>query len=87
MSARAGAWRVHLAGHTARRIGQQEILIDTHNMPVCDAVWKLYAAAAERFSDVPALIEWDADIPALDVLVAEAYKADAIAGVAHVAAA
>jgi uncharacterized protein (UPF0276 family) len=47
----------------------------------------LYAAALERFSEAPALIEWDADIPALEVLVAEAHKADAIAGVTHVAAA
>jgi uncharacterized protein (UPF0276 family) len=78
---------IHLAGHTARRIGRHEILIDSHNMPVCDAVWELYAAAVERFSGVPALIEWDADIPALELLVAEAHKADAIAGVAHVAAA
>jgi uncharacterized protein (UPF0276 family) len=78
---------IHLAGHTARRIGRQEILIDTHNRPVCDAVWELYAAAVERFSGVPALIEWDADIPALDVLVGEAHKADAMAGVAHVVAA
>ena len=84
---RSAVKEIHLAGHTARRIGRQEMLIDTHNRPVCEAVWELYAAAAERFSGVPALIEWDADIPALDVLVAEAHKADAIAGVAHAAAA
>jgi uncharacterized protein (UPF0276 family) len=84
---RCAVKEIHLAGHTARRIGQQEILIDTHNGPVSDAVWELYAAALKRFSGVPALIEWDADIPALEVLVAEAHKADAIAGVTHVAAA
>jgi len=78
---------IHLAGHTARLIGQHEILIDTHNGPVCDAVWELYAAALQRFSGVPSLIEWDADIPALEVLVAEAHKADTIAGVTHAAAA
>jgi uncharacterized protein (UPF0276 family) len=84
---RSAVKEIHLAGHTAKRIGRHEILIDTHNSPVCDAVWQLYATALERFSGVPALIEWDADIPALEVLVAEAHKADAIAGVAHVAAA
>jgi uncharacterized protein (UPF0276 family) len=84
---RSAVKEIHLAGHSAGRIGRREILIDTHNMPVCDAVWELYAAAAQRFGGVPVLIEWDADIPALDVLVAEAHKADAIAGVAHVAAA
>jgi uncharacterized protein (UPF0276 family) len=78
---------IHLAGHAVRRIGRQEILIDTHNTHVCDAVWDLYAVAAQRFSGVPALIEWDGDIPALDVLVTEAHKADTIAGLNHVAAA
>jgi len=78
---------IHLAGHTVRRIGKEEIRIDTHSTHVCDAVWDLYAAAAKRFRGVPALIEWDADIPALDVLVAEAHKADDVAGVEHVAAA
>ena len=84
---RCAVKEIHLAGHTARRIGQQEILIDTHNRPVSDAVWELYAAALERFSGAPALIEWDADIPALEVLVSEAHKADTIAEVTHVAAA
>jgi uncharacterized protein (UPF0276 family) len=84
---RSAVKEIHLAGHTARRIGQQEILIDTHNRPVCEAVWELYVTAVARYSGVPVLIEWDADIPALEVLVAEARKADAIAGVAHVAAA
>jgi uncharacterized protein (UPF0276 family) len=78
---------IHLAGHAVRRIGRQEILIDTHNTHVCDAVWGLYAVAARRFSGVPTLIEWDADIPALDVLVTEAHKADTIAGLNHVATA
>jgi uncharacterized protein (UPF0276 family) len=78
---------IHLAGHTVRRIGKEEIRIDTHSTHVCDAVWDLYAAAAERFRGVPALIEWDADIPSLDVLVAEAHKADDIGGVEHVAVA
>jgi uncharacterized protein (UPF0276 family) len=78
---------IHLAGHTVRRIGEQEIRIDTHNTHVCDAVWDLYAIAAKRFRAVPTLIEWDADIPSLDVLVAEAHRADDIAGVEHAAAA
>ena len=67
---------MHLAGHSVRRVGGREIRIDTHNTPVCDAVWALYAAALERFGAVPTLIEWDADIPALEVLVAQAHKAD-----------
>jgi uncharacterized protein (UPF0276 family) len=41
-------------------------------------VWDLYRAALRRFGDVPVLIEWDTDIPALDVLLAEAATADAL---------
>jgi uncharacterized protein len=84
---RSAVKEIHLAGHAVRQIGRQEILIDTHNTHVCDAVWALYAVAAQRFTGVPALIEWDADIPALDVLVTEAHKADIIASLNHVAAA
>jgi len=84
---RSAVKEIHLAGHAVRRIGRQEILIDTHNTHVCDAVWALYAVAAQRFTGVPALIEWDTDIPALDVLVTEAHKADTIAGLNHVAVA
>ena len=67
---------MHLAGHSIHTIGGREIRIDTHSAPVCDEVWALYSAALERFGPVPTLIEWDTNIPALDVLVAEARKAD-----------
>jgi hypothetical protein len=73
---RGAVQEMHLAGHSVCTVGGREILIDTHNAPVCDAVWSLYSAALERFGPVPTLIEWDSDIPALDVLVAEAHKAD-----------
>jgi uncharacterized protein len=65
---------IHLAGHSVTRLGAHDILIDTHAAPVSDAVWQLYAAAIDRFGPVPTLIEWDADLPELDVLVAEAMK-------------
>jgi uncharacterized protein (UPF0276 family) len=69
---------IHLAGHSIHAIDGREVRIDTHDTHVCDDVWALYAAAVERFGHVPTLIEWDADIPILDVLVAEAHKADAL---------
>jgi uncharacterized protein len=71
---------IHLAGHSVRALEGTTILVDTHDAPVCDEVWALYAAAIERFGRVPTLIEWDADLPALEVLVAEAQRADRIAG-------
>jgi hypothetical protein len=69
---------MHLAGHSVRRVDGREVRIDTHDAPVCDDVWALYAAAVERFGPVPTLIEWDSNIPALDVLAAEAHKADRV---------
>ncbi len=65
---------IHLAGFQ----DTGEILIDTHGAPVCDEVWALYEYAIARFGPVPTLIEWDTDIPALDVLLAEAGKANRI---------
>jgi hypothetical protein len=68
----------HLAGHTLTRCGGRDIRIDTHSTHVTNEVWDLYRLALERFGPRPTLIEWDADIPALSVLEAEAAKADAI---------
>ena len=73
---RTAVQEIHLAGHTANRYGDREILIDTHSTHVCDDVWALYDVALRRFGSVPTLIEWDTDIPALGVLVDEARKAD-----------
>ena len=84
---RAAVQEMHLAGHSARRIGAREVLVDTHDGPVCEAVWDLYVAAVARFGPVPTLIEWDSNIPALDLLAAEAHKADRITEVHHVRAA
>jgi uncharacterized protein (UPF0276 family) len=67
---------LHLAGHTVKHFGEREILIDTHSAPVCDAVWALYEHALECFGPVPTLIEWDAEIPALEVLLSEAAQAN-----------
>jgi uncharacterized protein (UPF0276 family) len=65
---------IHLAGHGVERLGTRELLIDTHAAPVCSAVWELYGAALERFGPVYTLIEWDAELPALDVLLSETRK-------------
>lgn len=67
---------MHLAGHTRNRFEDREILVDTHSAPVCDAVWELYDHALDCFGPAPTLIEWDADLPSLEVLLAEAGKAN-----------
>jgi uncharacterized protein len=65
---------MHLAGHCE----MEDIVIDDHGSEVCDEVWQLYAHAVQRFGDVPALIEWDTNVPALDMLLAQAARADAV---------
>lgn len=66
---------IHLAGHTVKQLPQGEIRIDTHNNPVCDEVWDMVDSYRDKLQHIPCLIEWDADIPSLDVLLAEAKKA------------
>lgn len=61
----------HLAGHTNKTTH----LIDTHNMPVIDAVWELYRYTLKTKGFKSTMIEWDADIPALKTLEAELQKA------------
>ena len=64
----------HLAGHS----DHGTYLLDTHDHPVRDEVWDLYAYAVRRFGTVSALIEWDDNIPAFEVLVETANKARAV---------
>ncbi|WP_080175480.1 MNIO family bufferin maturase [Photobacterium toruni] len=70
---------IHLAGFIRKQQPQGEIWIDTHSQPVSDKVWRLYQQWIHcHGSDTPTLIEWDADIPPLAILLAEADKAQAI---------
>ena len=59
---------IHLAGF--ERAG--ELLVDTHGARVSAEVWALYGEALARCGPRPTLVEWDTDIPALDVLLDEA---------------
>jgi uncharacterized protein len=62
---------LHVAGH--RDCG--DIVIDDHGSRVNDAVWALYRHACERFGVVPVLVEWDTDVPTLQVLLDEVDRA------------
>ncbi|MBI2748185.1 MAG: DUF692 domain-containing protein [Burkholderiales bacterium] len=66
---------LHLAGHCHVSDVHGDIVIDDHGSRVCDAVWDLYRHAITRFGAVPTLIEWDTDVPELDVLLDEAARA------------
>lgn len=65
---------IHLAGFTRKQLEDGEILIDTHGSPVSDPVWDLFSQYRQG-CDAPALIEWDTDVPELEVLLGEANKA------------
>ena len=65
----------HLAGHD----DSGPILIDTHDAPVCEAVWDLYAYAVRRFGPVSTMIERDDRIPPLADLLQELDRARGIA--------
>ncbi|MGH6718750.1 MAG: MNIO family bufferin maturase [Alphaproteobacteria bacterium] len=73
----AAIGQFHLAGHSVNDVGDALVRIDDHGSRVTDEVWDLYAMAVARFGPRPTLIEWDSNLPPLDVLVAEAATADA----------
>jgi uncharacterized protein (UPF0276 family) len=70
---------IHLAGHAEQADDEGEpLLIDSHDGPVADAVWRLYDIVIGRCGPVPTLVEWDSEIPDWPVLKAEATAARAI---------
>jgi len=73
----------HLAGHSY----QNQLIIDTHDHPICDPVWGLYQQAVERFGRVSTMIERDDNIPPLNELIAELDVARRLAAEQGVAAA
>lgn len=73
----AAIGEIHLAGHSVTTLESGATLrIDDHGSRVAPAVWALYEEALARLGPVPTLIEWDTNIPSLDVLLAEAAQAD-----------
>ena len=73
----AAIGEIHLAGHHAAE--HVNVLIDDHGSRVAQPVWELYAQTLRRFGAVPTLIEWDTNIPALELLLDEARHAQELA--------
>ena len=74
-----GVGEIHLAGHAERTDDEGEpLLIDSHDGPVADAVWKLFETVVGQCGPVPTLIEWDSNIPDWPILKAEAAAAQQI---------
>ena len=63
--------QIHIAGHSKF----EKYILDTHDHPVIDPVWRLYGHAIERFGPTATLLEWDDRIPHFDEVHAEARKA------------
>ena len=64
--------QIHIAGHSKYR----KYILDTHDHPVIDPVWKLYAHAIKLIGPTATLLEWDAHIPTFDEVHDEALKAN-----------
>lgn len=62
-------------GLLSKKLEKGEIWIDTHSRPVSEEVWQLYRRWVKQHGPRQTLIEWDLDIPAPEVLLAEADKA------------
>lgn len=75
----AAVAEIHVAGHHRVNVDGAELLIDDHASPVPCDVWGLYLEALRLFGDVPTLVEWDANLPPLGDLVAEAHAANVLA--------
>ena len=65
---------IHLAGYN----DAGSIVIDDHGSRVHAPVWQVFAHAIQRLGARPTLIEWDTDLPALEVLLDEARQAEAV---------
>lgn len=62
---------IHLAGHLVT----DTAVIDDHGSEVCEGVWALYERFVERHGACTTMIEWDTEVPALDVLIGEMHEA------------
>jgi uncharacterized protein (UPF0276 family) len=70
---------IHLAGHARDRdAAGADLLIDDHGGPVAEPVWALYETLLSQLGAVPTLVEWDNDVPAYEVLVGQAARAQAL---------
>jgi uncharacterized protein (UPF0276 family) len=66
--------QIHLAGH----LQFENYIVDTHDAPVRDEVWQLYAEVIRRIGKTNTLLEWDANIPSFEEVHNEALKANLI---------
>jgi uncharacterized protein len=66
---------IHLAGYN----DEGALVIDDHGCRVHPPVWQVYRHAIDRLGRCPTLIEWDTNLPSLNVLLDEAQRARELA--------
>lgn len=71
----------HLAGHAVNDADGEPVLIDDHGSRVSEGVWALFDEIVLRCGPRPTLVEWDTDLPPLDLLLDEARRAAQALGV------
>ncbi len=69
---------IHLAGHAIESDDGVLLFVDDHGSAVSDDCWAHYASFIARSGPIPTLIEWDNDVPAFEILMAQAAQASAI---------
>ncbi len=71
---------IHLAGHTLDPIHGKNLLIDSHDAPIDEQVWRLYQRLIDRIGPRPTLIERDDNLPGFDALLREWTRAEQVLG-------
>ena len=66
--------QIHLGGHEQR----ESLLVDTHGAAICNEVWEIYHHIISSYGARPSLIEWDNNVPGLEILMSERDKAEKI---------
>ncbi|MCB1602282.1 MAG: DUF692 domain-containing protein, partial [Xanthomonadales bacterium] len=69
---------IHLGGHCRKELAGGKVWLDTHDAPVAAPVWDLYQIALKLWGAKPTLVEWDSQLPPLDLLLAEAARAQTL---------
>lgn len=69
---------IHLSGFSISKIQEKEILIDSHDHAIVPAVWDLYRHAIKHVGTKPVIVEWDNQLPNLEALCLEAFRAEQI---------
>ena len=67
---------IHLSGFTSTFLTDKEVIIDSHNRSIVPAIWEWYRDLIKKWGTKPTIIEWRTDLPSLETLSLEAYRAE-----------